>query len=70
MTYSGEFGLVISEASKGGNMWREGSTYEKEEAVAGIEDGATIMIGGFIRYRRRNANSKEISEVIGYFCPQ
>ena len=51
-------------------MWREGSTYEKEEAVAGIEDGATIMIGGFIRYRRRNANSKEISEVIGYFCPQ
>jgi len=40
-----------------------------DEAVTDIEDGATIMIGGFVWYRRRNANSIEIPEVIGYYCP-
>ena len=51
-------------------MWGEGSTYENEEALADIEDGATIIMGDFVWYRRRNANSKEIPEVMGYFCPQ
>ena len=51
-------------------MWREGSTYKNEEAVAGIENGTTIIMGGFVWYRRRNANIIVISEVIGYFCPQ
>ena len=51
-------------------MWGEGSMYKNEEAVAGIEDGATIIMGGFVWYRRRNANIIEIPEVIGYFCPQ
>jgi hypothetical protein len=58
------------EPSEGGNIWREGSTYENEEAIADMEDGATIIMGGFVWYRRRNANSIEIPEVIGYFCPQ
>jgi hypothetical protein len=57
LTYSGEFGLVMLESSKGGNMWSEGSKYENEEAVADIENGATIIMGGFAWYRRRNANS-------------
>lgn len=44
--------------------------YENEEAVAGIENDAAIIMGGLVWYRRGNTNSKGIHEVIGYFCPQ